>query len=78
MDCKEDVLDRVSFVKQIIDLTMIVSENRKTVVLPLRENGEAAKVLYWKRYKSVLIKKKQKEGIAFLLFEYDCWEYDLL
>lgn len=29
MDCKEDVLDRASFVKQIIDLTMIVSENRK-------------------------------------------------
>ena len=38
--------------------------------------GKRQKFCTGKRYKSVLIKKKAEGRDRFLLFEYDCWEYD--
>lgn len=58
---KEDVLDREAFVKQIVDLAMVLSEKRKIVALLLRENGEAVRALCWKTYKNVFSQNNQRK-----------------
>ena len=68
MDCKEDVLDRASFVKQIIDLTMIVSENRKNCCFAIEGEWGSGKSFVLEKIQECL-DKKQKEGNVFLLFD---------
>ena len=69
MDCKEDVLDRASFVKQIIDLTMIVSENRKNCCFAIEGEWGSGKSFVLEKIQECLDKEKQKEVIVFLLFD---------
>lgn len=76
MDCKEDVLDRASFVKQIIDLTMIVSENRKNCCFAIEGDWGSGKSFVLEKIQEDLDKEKAKGRDRFFTVRYDCWEYD--
>lgn len=76
MDCKEDVLDRASFVKQIIDLTMIVSENRKNCCFAIEGEWGSGKSFVLEKIQECLDKEKAEGRDRFFTVRYDCWEYD--
>lgn len=76
MDCKEDVLDRASFVKQIIDLTMIVSENRKNCCFAIEGEWGSGKNFVLEKIQEYLDKEKAEGRDRFFTVRYDCWEYD--
>lgn len=76
MDCKEDVLDRASFVKQIIDLTMIVSENRKNCCFAIEGDWGSGKSFVLEKIQEHLDKEKAEGRDRFFTVRYDCWEYD--
>lgn len=76
MDCKEDVLDRASFVKQIIDLTMIVSENRKNCCFAIEGEWGSGKSFVLEKIQEYLDKEKAEGRDRFFTVRYDCWEYD--
>lgn len=76
MDCKEDVLDRASFVKQIIDLTMIVSENRKNCCFAIEGEWGSGKSFVLEKIQEDLDKEKAEGRDRFFTVRYDCWEYD--
>lgn len=76
MDCKEDVLDRASFVKQIIDLTMIVSENRKNCCFAIEGEWGSGKSFVLEKIQECLDKEKAEGRDRFFNVRYDCWEYD--
>ena len=73
MDCKEDVLDRASFVKQIIDLTMIVSENRKNCCFAIEGEWGSGKSFVLEKIQECLDKEKAEGSDRFFTVRYDCW-----
>lgn len=78
MGSKEDVLDRESFIKYIIDLVTVVSENRKSCCFAIEGEWGSGKSFVLEKVQEYLQAEQteQTNGDKFFVARYDCWEYD--
>lgn len=78
MHFKEDVLDRENFVKHIIDLITVVSDNRKSCCFAIEGEWGSGKSFVLEKIQERL-QAEQSEATGsdrFFVARYDCWEYD--
>lgn len=78
MHFKEDVLDREKFVKHIIDLITVVSDNRKSCCFAIEGAWGSGKSFVLEKIQECL-QEEQSEATSldrFFVARYDCWEYD--
>lgn len=78
MHFKEDVLDRENFVKHIIDLITVVSDNRKSCCFAIEgEWGSGKSFVLEKIQERLQVEQSEATGSdRFFVARYDCWEYD--
>ena len=76
MSSKEDVLDRQNFIQQVIDLTKVVSENRKSCCFAIEGEWGSGKSFVLEKIQEYLEKEKLNGRDQFFVVRYDCWEYD--
>lgn len=76
MSSKEDVLDRKNFIQQVIDLTKVVSENRKSCCFAIEGEWGSGKSFVLEKIQEYLEKEKLNGRDQFFVVRYDCWEYD--
>lgn len=78
MRLKEDVLNRDPFVQQIVELTKILSENRKNCCFAIEGEWGSGKSFVLEMIQECL-KVEQSEITGtdrFFVVQYDCWKYD--
>ena len=78
MQSKEDVLNREPFVKQIVDLTKILSEKRKNCCFAIEGEWGSGKSFALEKIQECL-QVEQSETTntdRFFVVRYDCWRYD--
>lgn len=78
MHSKEDVLDREPFVKQILDLNMVLSEKRKSCCFAIEGEWGSGKSFVLEKIQGRL-QMEQSETInadRYFVVRYDCWKYD--
>lgn len=75
---KEDVLDREAFVKQIVDLAMVLSEKRKNCCFAIEGEWGSGKSFVLENIQECLQPEQSEETGAdrFFVVRYDCWKYD--
>lgn len=75
---KEDVLDREAFVKQIVDLAMVLSEKRKNCYFAIEGEWGSGKSFVLENIQECLQPEQSEETGAdrFFVVRYDCWKYD--
>lgn len=75
---KEDVLDREAFVKQIVDLAMVLSEKRKNCCFAIEGEWGSGKSFVLENIQECLQPEQSEETGAdrFFVIRYDCWKYD--
>lgn len=78
MISKEDVLDREAFVKQIVDLAMVLSEKRKNCCFAIEGEWGSGKSFVLENIQECLQPEQSEETGAdrFFVVRYDCWKYD--
>ena len=76
MSSKEDVLNRQNFIQQVIDLTKVVSENRKSCCFAIEGEWGSGKSFVLERIQESLEKEKLNERDQFFVARYDCWKCD--
>ena len=78
MHSKEDVLDREPFVKQILDLNMVLSEKRKNCCFAIEgEWGSGKSFILEKIQERLQMEQAETTGTdRFFVVRYDCWNYD--
>ena len=78
MQSKEDVLNRESFVKQIVDLTKILSEKRKNCCFAIEgEWGSGKSFVLEKIQECLQVEQSETTNTdRFFVVRYDCWRYD--
>lgn len=76
MSSKEDVLDRQNFIQQVIDLTKVVSENRKSCCFAIEGEWGSGKSFVLERIQECLEKEKLNGRDQFFVAQYDCWKHD--
>ena len=78
MQSKEDVLNREPFVKQIVDLTKIISEKHKNCCFAIEGEWGSGKSFVLEKIQKCL-QEEQTEAThtdRFFVVRYDCWQYD--
>ena len=78
MESKEDVLNREPFVKQIVDLTKIISEKHKNCCFAIEGEWGSGKSFVLEKIQKCL-QEEQTEAThtdRFFVVRYDCWQYD--
>lgn len=75
---KEDVLDRKAFVKQIVDLAMVLSEKHKNCCFAIEGEWGSGKSFVLENIQECLQPEQSEETGAdrFFVVRYDCWKYD--
>ena len=75
---KEDVLDREAFVKQIVDLAMVLSEKHKNCCFAIEGEWGSGKSFVLENIQECLQPEQSEETGAdrFFVVRYDCWKYD--
>ena len=75
---KEDVLDREAFVKQIVDLAMVLSKKRKNCCFAIEGEWGSGKSFVLENIQECLQPEQSEETGAdrFFVVRYDCWKYD--
>ena len=75
---KEDVLDREAFVKQIVDLAMVLSEKRKNCCFAIEGEWGSGKSFVLENIQECLQPEQSEETGTdrFFIVRYDCWKYD--
>ena len=75
---KEDVLDREAFVKQIVDLAMVLSKKRKNCCFAIEGEWGSGKSFVLENIQKCLQPEQSEETGAdrFFVVRYDCWKYD--
>lgn len=75
---KEDVLDREAFVKQIVDLAMVLSEKRKNCCFAIEGEWGSGKSFVLENIQECLqLEQSEETGTdRFFIVRYDCWKYD--
>ena len=75
---KKDVLDRESFVKQIVDLTMVLSEKHKNCCFGIEGEWGSGKSFVLENIQECLqVEQSEITGTdRFFVVRYDCWKYD--
>lgn len=78
MESKEDVLNREPFVKQIVDLTKILSDKHKNCCFAIEgEWGSGKSFVLEKIQKCLQIEQSEATHTdRFFVVRYDCWQYD--
>ena len=78
MIIKKDVLDREAFVKQIVDLTMLLSEERKNCCFAIEGEWGSGKSFVLEKIQECLQIEQSEETSTnrFFVVRYDCWKYD--
>ena len=78
MHSKEDVLDRERFVKHILDLVTVVSENQKSCCFAIEGEWGSGKCFVLEKIQERLqAEQSEKNGTdRFFVARYDCWKYD--
>ena len=78
MHSKEDVLDREPFVKQILNLNMVLSEKRKNCCFAIDgEWGSGKSFILEKIQERLQMEQAETTGTdCFFVVRYDCWNYD--
>lgn len=78
MHSKEDVLDRESFIDQIVDLTRVLSENRKNCCFAIEgEWGSGKSFVLDKIQERLQVEQSEITNTErFFVVRYDCWKYD--
>lgn len=78
MQSKEDVLNREPFVKQIVDLTKILSEKRKNCCFAIEgEWGSGKSFVLEKIQECLQVEQSETTNTdRFFVVRYDCWQYD--
>lgn len=78
MHSKEDVLDREPFVKQILNLNMVLSEKRKNCCFAIEgEWGSGKSFILEKIQERLQVEQAETTGTdRFFVVRYDCWNYD--
>ena len=78
MISKEDVLDREAFVKQIVDLAMVLSEKHKNCCFAIEGEWGSGKSFVLENIQECLQPEQSEETGAdrFFVVRYDCWKYD--
>ena len=78
MQSKEDVLNREPFVKQIVDLTKILSEKRKNCCFAIEgEWGSGKSFVLEKIQECLQVEQSETTNMdRFFVVRYDCWRYD--
>ena len=78
MQSKEDVLNREPFVKQIVDLTKILSEKRKNCCFAIEgEWGSGKSFVLEKIQECLQVEQSETTNMdRFFVVRYDCWKYD--
>ena len=78
MQSKEDVLNREPFVKQIVDLTKILSEKRKNCCFAIEgEWGSGKSFVLEKIQECLQVEQSETTNTdRFFVVRYDCWRYD--
>ena len=78
MESKEDVLNREPFVKQIVDLTKIISDKHKNCCFAIEGEWGSGKSFVLEKIQKCL-QEEQTEAThtdRFFVVRYDCWQYD--
>lgn len=78
MRLKEDVLNREPFIQQIVELSKILSENRKNCCFAIEGEWGSGKSFVLEMIQECL-KMEQSEITGtdcFFVVRYDCWQYD--
>ena len=78
MQSKEDVLNREPFVKQIVDLTKIISDKHKNCCFAIEGEWGSGKSFVLEKIQKCL-QEEQTEAThtdRFFVVRYDCWQYD--
>lgn len=75
---KEDVLDREAFVKQIVDLAMVLSEKHKNCCFAIEGEWGSGKSFVLENIQECLQPEQSEETGTdrFFIVRYDCWKYD--
>lgn len=75
---KEDVLDRKAFVKQIVDLAMVLSEKRKNCCFAIEGEWGSGKSFVLENIQECLQPEQSEETGTdrFFIVRYDCWKHD--
>ena len=78
MISKEDVLDREAFVKQIVDLVLVLSEKRKNCCFAIEGEWGSGKSFVLENIQECLQPEQSEETGTdrFFIVRYDCWKYD--
>ena len=78
MQSKDDVLNREPFVKQIVDLTKILSEKRKNCCFAIEgEWGSGKSFVLEKIQECLQVEQSETTNTdRFFVVRYDCWRYD--
>ena len=78
MESKEDVLNREPFVKQIVDLTKVLSDKHKNCCFAIEGEWGSGKSFVLEKIQKWL-QEEQSEAThtdRFFVVRYDCWQYD--
>ena len=75
---KEDVLDREAFVKQIVDLVLVLSEKRKNCCFAIEGEWGSGKSFVLENIQECLQPEQSEETGTdrFFIVRYYCWKYD--
>ena len=78
MQSKEDVLNRASFVTQIVDLTKILSEKHKNCCFAIEGEWGSGKSFVLEKIEECLRAEQSEMTYTdrFFVVRYDCWQYD--
>lgn len=78
MILKKDVLGRDSFIKQVVDLTRVISEKRKNCCFAIEgEWGSGKSFVLENIQKCLQVEQLEETDMErFFVVRYDCWKYD--